>query len=70
MLAVDRADGLFARQFAGTVDIQRVGLVGLGIGGAFTTVEHVVGRVVDQRDAKFESLLGEYSRCRGIDGEG
>ncbi|MNJ55142.1 hypothetical protein D3C77_506160 [compost metagenome] len=68
-MAVDSADGLFARQFAASVDTQRVGLVVFVVGAVLTSVEHVVGGVVDQWDTQFRGFLGEDARCSRIDRE-
>lgn len=63
-------DGLFARQFTRAVDAQRVGHIVFGVGRRLAAVEHVVGGVVDQRDAQGLGFFGQDTGRRGIDREG
>ena len=69
VLAACSRNRLLARQLALAVDTQWVRRVAFGVRGRFGAVEHVVGRVVNQRDAQRLGLFGEDAGGDGIDGE-
>ena len=69
MLALYRRDRLFTGQFALAVDAKRVSRICFGVRRAFAAVEHVIGGVVDQRDAKRRRFFSQNARGLRVDGE-
>ena len=57
--------GLLPFQLRRAVHASRIGRIGLGVGRALGTVEHVVGRDVDQRDAGIGAVRRERRRAGG-----
>ncbi|MNP37257.1 hypothetical protein D3C76_1306970 [compost metagenome] len=69
MLATHCSNRLLAGQLAAPVDAERIGLVVFGVGAGLAAVEHVVGGVVDQRNAQGLGFFGKDARSDGIDGK-
>ena len=62
MIGATGGQGFFTCELGLAVDAERVRGIGFVVGGGFSAIENVVGRIVDNECAEFRGLLAEDAR--------